>query len=176
MNCSVRADLPTPPLPTMITLWRASGGEPLLLSAAMIWSTDGLETRQVKGVPVRWAAPKRKNTSTPGNTSTWIVFVHFPDAWRTRNAHKYPSVNFSLFVSYLFNHRTSGDSTMLRAVTQALPSSATSKNKTSFVKPAKVTSPAPGLMTDHGQIIHKQTQSSSPGTCPTQRLRGWSVV
>ena len=158
MNCSVRADLPTPPLPTMITLWRASGGDPLLLSAAMIWSTGGLETRQVVGVPVRWAG--QKNTSTQGNTSTWILFVHFPGPGRTRNAHKYPSVNFCLLFSYLFN-RTSEDSTMLCAVRQTLPSSSSFTNKTSFVKPAKVTSPAPGLMTNHGQIIHKQTQSSN---------------
>lgn len=36
MNCRVRADLPTPPLPTMITLWRASELWLLLLLAAIL--------------------------------------------------------------------------------------------------------------------------------------------
>ena len=36
MNCRVRADLPTPPLPTMITLWRARELWLLFLFAAIL--------------------------------------------------------------------------------------------------------------------------------------------
>ncbi len=36
MNCRVRADFPTPPLPTMITLWRAREVWFLFLPEAMI--------------------------------------------------------------------------------------------------------------------------------------------
>lgn len=40
MNCRVRADLPTPPLPTMITLWRAREFCPLGLLVVMTAHTQ----------------------------------------------------------------------------------------------------------------------------------------
>lgn len=36
MNCSVSADFPTPPLPTMMTLWRVSEFWPLFLPEDMV--------------------------------------------------------------------------------------------------------------------------------------------
>lgn len=46
MNWSVRADFPTPPLPTMITLCRVSEFWPLGLAAAMALHTDGREGQE----------------------------------------------------------------------------------------------------------------------------------
>lgn len=43
MNCRVRADFPTPPLPTMITLWRTSDVWLLFLPEAMTLACRGQE-------------------------------------------------------------------------------------------------------------------------------------
>lgn len=44
MNCRVRADLPTPPVPTMITLWRTREAWLLFLPEAMAAVFLGLNT------------------------------------------------------------------------------------------------------------------------------------
>lgn len=43
MNCKVRADFPTPPLPTMITLWRTRDVWLLFLPEAMTLACRGQE-------------------------------------------------------------------------------------------------------------------------------------
>lgn len=43
MNCRVRADFPTPPLPTMITLWRTRDVWLLFLPEAMTLACRGQE-------------------------------------------------------------------------------------------------------------------------------------
>lgn len=46
MNCKVKADFPTPPLPTMITLWRASEFCPFGLAAAMVTVAMGQDRQE----------------------------------------------------------------------------------------------------------------------------------